>query len=115
MKERSEKDQREIDAKEENVSSDERSSDVNVAWGQALYNITSGRPAALAESTKSVRDLDYLEKIAQIQKSWDRELEAKREDFTAKARSVEQIDVTPSRKNIEITKYLILWATQSLA
>ncbi len=115
VKERSEKDQREIDAKEENVSNDERSSDVNVAWGQALYNITSGRPATLAESTKSVRDLDYLEKIAQIQKAWDRELEAKRENFTAKARSVEQIDITPSRKNIEITKYLILWATRSLA
>ncbi len=112
VKERSEKDQREIDAKEENVSSDERSSDVNVAWGQALYNITSGRPAAVAEATQSVRDLDYLEKIAQIQKVWDRELEAKREDFTAKARGVEEIDIVPSPKNIEITKYVILWATR---
>jgi D-glycero-alpha-D-manno-heptose-7-phosphate kinase len=109
VKERSEKDQREIDAKEEHTASDERSSDVNVAWGQALYNITSGRPAAVAESTKSVRDIDYLEKIAQIQKSWDRELEAKREDFTARARGVEEIDIVPSQRNIEITKYVILW------
>lgn len=114
VKERSEKDQREIDAKEENVSSDERSADVNVAWGQALYNITSGRPAAVAESTQSVRDLDYLEKIAQIQKSWDRELEAKREEFTAQARAIEEIDLTPSPKNIEITKYVILWSGKAL-
>lgn len=112
VKERSEKDQREIDANEEMPSND-RTQEVNVAWGQALYNITSGRPTAVAEAMpQSVREVDYLEKIAQIQKSWDRELEALREELTSQARSVEEIEVVPSPRDIEITKYVVLWAAE---
>lgn len=112
VKERSEKDQREIDSKEEEMPIKDRTQDVNVAWGQALYNITSGRPTAIAEAvTQSVREVDYLEKIAQIQKAWDRELEALREELTGQARSVEEIEVVPSPRDIDITKYVILWAT----
>jgi D-glycero-alpha-D-manno-heptose-7-phosphate kinase len=111
VKERSEKDQREIDSKEEEMPIKDRTQDVNVAWGQALYNITSGRPAAIAEAvSQSVREVDYLEKIAQIQKAWDRELEALREELTGQARSVEEIEVVPSPRDIDITKYVILWA-----
>ena len=43
-------------------------------------------------------------------KSWDRELQTLREDLTAKARSIEEISIVPTQKNIEVTKYLILWA-----
>jgi D-glycero-alpha-D-manno-heptose-7-phosphate kinase len=109
VKERSEKDQREIDSNEETPNSD-GTQEVNVAWGQALYNITSGRPAAVAESPQSVREVDYLEKIAQIQKAWDRELEAKREGLIEKARAIEEIEVVPAPRDIEVTKYVILWA-----
>jgi hypothetical protein len=108
LRERSEREQREIDKNEEHPRLDGQ--EVNVAWGQALYNITSGRPAAVAEANTSVREVDYLENIAQIQKAWDRELQALRDDLTAKARSVEEMSIVLAPKNIEVTKYLILWA-----
>lgn len=111
VRERSERDQRELDARDENEGGDEPlSPDLNLAWGQTLYNITSGRPAATADSPQSVRETDALEKIAQIRKAWDRELETIREDLALRARSLEEIEVVPSPRNIEITKYLILWA-----
>jgi hypothetical protein len=85
---------------------------VNVAWGQTLYNITSGKPAAVAEAPASVRETDYLEKIAQIQRAWDKELEGLRDELTAKAKSIEELTITPTPKSIEITRYLILWASK---
>jgi D-glycero-alpha-D-manno-heptose-7-phosphate kinase len=109
VKELSERDQRELDANGEGPT-DERGPDVNVAWGQTIYNITSGKPASLDESPHSLREDDYLTKIRQIQRSWDKELEVIRDEMQSKAREIEEIVVTPSAKNIEITKYLILWA-----
>ncbi len=108
VRERSERDSREIDSKQESPNNDARQ-DVNVAWGQTLYNITSGKPAAVADAP-SVREIDYLEKIAQIQRAWDRELEAIREELMAKAGEIEQLTIVPTAKNIEVAKYLILWA-----
>ncbi|HSP13888.1 MAG TPA: hypothetical protein VLV78_03940 [Thermoanaerobaculia bacterium] len=84
--------------------------ELNVAWGQTLYNITSGRPAAVAEDTPSMREVDYLENIAQVQRAWEKELEVLREDLNARTREIEEITITPSPKNIEVTKYLVLWA-----
>jgi hypothetical protein len=102
VKERSDRDERETEDKDQLAS--------NVSWGQTLYNITSGKPAAVAEAPQSVREGDYLEKIAQIQRAWDRELEGIREELMTKAGEIEQIIIVPSPKNIEIAKYLILWA-----
>ncbi|HYM61217.1 MAG TPA: hypothetical protein VEZ11_10020 [Thermoanaerobaculia bacterium] len=111
LRERSEREQREIEAKEKTVDEEGSGSDVNVAWGQALYNITSGKPAT-SDGPHSLRETDYVENIAQIQKSWDKELDALREELNAKARSIEEIIVTASPRNIEVTKFLILWATE---
>lgn len=111
VKERSERDQRELDEQEQ-TPSNERGPDVNVAWGQTIYNITSGKPPAVVEEPHSLREDDYLTKIRQIQRSWDKELETIRDEMESKAREVEEIVVTPAAKNIEITKYLILWATR---
>jgi D-glycero-alpha-D-manno-heptose-7-phosphate kinase len=109
LRERSEREQREIDNDETLPSRDKK--EVNVAWGQALYNITSGRGTAVADaSTASVRETDYLDNIALMQKAWDRELQTVREDLTAKARAIEEISIVATAKNIEVTKYLILWA-----
>ncbi len=109
LRERSEREQRELEKNEDHIRTEGQ--EVNVAWGQTLYNITSGRPAAIADSaTSSVRETDYLDNIAQMQKAWDRELQTRREDLTAKARSIEEIAVVPTAKNIEVTKYVILWA-----
>ena len=108
LRERSEREQREIDD-DETITRTHRK-EVNVAWGQTLYNITSGRPAAVADASVSARETDYLENIAQIQKAWDRELQAFREELQARARSIEEISIIPTQKNIEVTKYLILWA-----
>jgi hypothetical protein len=110
LREKSEREQRELEKSEEHMSSD--APEVNVAWGQALYNITSGRPAAVADANVSVRETDYLENIAQIQRAWDRERDTLREELNAKARSIEEISITPTGRNIEITRYLILWAPQ---
>ena len=111
LRERSEREQREIDDKtQEEGGRHDETQEVNVAWGQALYNITSGRPAAVADATVSARETDYLEHIAQIQRAWDKELQAVREEATARAREIEEISITPTGKNIEVTKYLILWA-----
>jgi D-glycero-alpha-D-manno-heptose-7-phosphate kinase len=109
VRERSERDQREID-NDDTQPMQQRGQDVNVAWGQTLYNITSGKPAAVAEASHSVREDDYLSRIRQIQRSWEKELQVIREDVESKAREIEEIVVTPTAKNIEITKYLILWA-----
>jgi len=109
VKELSERDQRELDANDEGPTN-ERGPDVNVAWGQTIYNITSGKPASLDESPHSLREDEYLTKIRQIQRSWDKELEVIRDEMQSKAREIEEIVVTPGAKNIEITKYLILWA-----
>jgi D-glycero-alpha-D-manno-heptose-7-phosphate kinase len=108
VKERSERDTRELE-KEQPIEV-ERGQDVNVAWGQALYNITSGKPAAVAEAPSSVREGDYLEKIAQIQRAWDRELETIREDLTSQAREIEEIVITPNPRSIDISRYLVVWA-----
>jgi len=107
LKERAERE----DRANEDVSLDDTSPQVGVAWGQALYNITSGRPAAVSDGASTVREVDYLENIAQIQRAWDKELETLRDELMASARSIEEIEVSPTAKNIEITKYLILWAT----
>jgi len=109
VKERSERDQREID-NDDTQPMEQRRQDVNVAWGQTIYNITSGKPAALAEAPHSLREDDYLTKIRQIQRSWEKELEVIRDAMQSKAREIEEIVITPTAKNIEITKYLILWA-----
>jgi hypothetical protein len=112
LKQRSEREEREMDQQEENTGiRDESRQDLNVAWGQALYNITSGRGTAVSSDTPtSVREFDYLENIAQIQRAWDRELQNLRDELHAKAREVEDVAVVPTAKNIEVTKYLILWA-----
>jgi len=109
LRERSEREQRENDKKDEHERLDGQ--EVNVAWGQTLYNITSGRPAAVAEANVSVREVDYLENIAQIQKAWDRELQSLRDELTTNARRIEEMSISPTAKNIEVTKYIILWAT----
>jgi hypothetical protein len=55
-----------------------------------------------------VREGDYLEKIAQIQRAWDRELESLRDELTTKAREIEEITVAP--RSIDVARYLLVWA-----
>jgi D-glycero-alpha-D-manno-heptose-7-phosphate kinase len=109
LREKSAREEREMENESEHGHRD-NTQDVNLAWGQTLYNITSGRPASVAESKVSVRETDYLEHIAQIQRSWDRELQALRDELTTKAREIEEISIVPTARNIDVTKYLILWA-----
>jgi D-glycero-alpha-D-manno-heptose-7-phosphate kinase len=110
LRERSEREQRVLDDSDDGRS-DERPQDINVAWGQTLYNITSGRPAT-TDTPHSMREVDYMENIAQIQRAWDKELDTLRDELTARARSVEESVLTPTPRNIEVTKYMILWANE---
>jgi D-glycero-alpha-D-manno-heptose-7-phosphate kinase len=108
LRERSEKEDRDLDKRGEEGESERQ--ELNVAWGRALYNITSGRPAAAADTSVSVREVDYLDRIREIQRAWDRELAAARDELTAKASAIEEIRLVPAQKNIEITKYVLVWA-----
>ncbi len=110
LRERSEREDRKREGESDEGGNREAGQEVNVAWGQTLYNITSGRPAAVAESAPSMREVDYLENIAQIQKAWDRELQTMRDELNAKAKEIEEIVIAPSPKNVEVNRYLILWA-----
>jgi hypothetical protein len=114
LRERSEREQRELEKNESDEGPRADAQELSVAWGQTLYNITSRRRAPAAENpgdaTVSVRETDYLDNIAQIQRAWDRELETLRDDLNGKARAIEEISIVPTSKNIEVTKYLILWA-----
>jgi D-glycero-alpha-D-manno-heptose-7-phosphate kinase len=112
LRQRSEREERDMEDQEESTGiRDHSRQDVNVAWDQALYNITSGRGTTVStEAPASVREFDYLENIAQIQRAWDRELQSLRDELTAKARAVEEVTVVPTARNIEVTKSLILWA-----
>lgn len=108
LRERSEREDR-VRESESEQNGETAAPAVNVAWGQTLYNITSGRPAAVTDAPQSVRETDYLENIAQIQKAWDRELQVKREELNRQAEEIQEIVVVPAPKNVEITKFVILW------
>jgi D-glycero-alpha-D-manno-heptose-7-phosphate kinase len=108
LRERAEKEQRAMESDEEGTPADGQ--ELNVAWGQTLYNITTGRPGADPDPATSAREGDYRENIAQLRRAWDRELEAQREEIEAKARTIEELTIIPSAKNIEVTRYVILWA-----
>lgn len=107
MKQKQEREQRAIDDSSERMQ--HSATEVNIAWGQTLYNITSGRRAH-SDAPSSPREGDYFEGISALKKSWDRELEALRDSINEKARRIEEITLTPSRRNIEIRRYVIVWA-----
>ena len=109
LRERSDREDRKRDDSDDEMHDDVRQ-EVNVSWGQTLYNITSGKPATVAEPPQSVREGDYMENIAQIQKAWDRELQNLRDELTGKAMQIEEISITPISKNIEVKRSVILWA-----
>lgn len=110
MRERSERDQREALAQADEELSDVLQQDVAISWGQTLHNITSGRPASTDEP-QSVAEADFLAKISQLQKIWDRELEELREEQDRKAYTIEEVVLAPQIRNIEIYKFVILWAS----
>jgi|GEM_PF-36468 len=107
MKQKQEREERVLDESEEPIEDSAR--EVSIAWGQTLYNITSGKPAA-SDVARSPREGDYLQGISALQRSWDRELDSLREENVGKARQVEEITLTPSRRNIEVRKYVLIWA-----
>jgi len=108
MKQAVDREQRAIDDQDIHKP-DEFRNDVNISWGRTLHNITSGKKATQG-SPNSVREEDYMDKISQLQRTWDREREVLKDELRAKARSIEEIELVPLARNIEITKYLIVWA-----
>lgn len=111
MREQSERQQREVEANTDEESPERRAHEVGFSWSQALYNITSGRPAS-SEEPQSVMEADYLGKIAQLQKQWERELQALRDEQEQRARAVEEVMLMPQLRNIETLKYVVLWASR---
>ncbi len=113
MREKAEREQREVDDKTEDVE-DAKHQQVGIAWGQTLYNITSGRPA-MSDAPRSRNEADYLEKISQLQKSWEREQEVMREELTSRARAIEEVVLAPEPRGIETRRYVVLWVPDPAA
>ena len=87
---------------------DAKHQEVGIAWGQTLYNITSGRRTT-PEAPRSRDEADYLEKISQLQKSWEREQQVLREELTSKARAIEEVILEPEPRGIDTRRYIVLW------
>ena len=107
MRERAERDQRKVEDNGE-THEDAKHQEVGIAWGQTLYNITSGRRAT-PEAPRSRDEADYLEKISQLQKSWEREQEVLRDELTSKAKAIEEVILAPEPRGIETRRYVVLW------
>jgi D-glycero-alpha-D-manno-heptose-7-phosphate kinase len=108
IRERSEKDQRESDARDTEAGIATEGSDVTRGAGQALYNITTGK-AAKPRGAESPAEADYLDKIALVQKAWDRELEEARIELSAQAEAIEEVSIAPALRNIEIARIVVVW------
>ena len=89
--------QRELDNDE--TAPSERGQDVNVAWGQTLYNITSGKPAAVAEALAlgARRRLPRQDR-ARSSAPGTKSSQVIREELQSKAREIEEIVVDPDRE-----------------
>jgi D-glycero-alpha-D-manno-heptose-7-phosphate kinase len=108
IRERSEKDQRENEARDAEAGVTSESSDVTRGSGQALYNITTGR-GATARSAENPAEADYLEKIALVQKAWEKELEEARVELSTQAESIEEVSIAPTLRNVEIARIVVVW------
>jgi D-glycero-alpha-D-manno-heptose-7-phosphate kinase len=107
IREKADRDQR---AHSDDAAGEEiQASDVGIAWGQTLFNITSGRPLP-PDDPQSIDEADYLQRIARIQKMWEREREELREELNVRARSIEELTLTPAPRNVEMRKYVVIWA-----
>ena len=64
-------------------------------WRGVRRSTTSraDRPQPSPKPHASAREVDYLENIAQVQKAWDRELQALRDEITTKANEIEDITI----------------------
>jgi D-glycero-alpha-D-manno-heptose-7-phosphate kinase len=108
IRERTERDIRERDERNE-VSGVDAQNDAGIGWGQELYNITTGRGASAREAD-SPETADFMQKIALVQKQWERELEDARTELEGQARLVEEIEISPALRSIEIARAVLLWA-----
>jgi D-glycero-alpha-D-manno-heptose-7-phosphate kinase len=108
IRERTERDIREREERNE-ASGVDSQGDAGIGWGQELYNITTGKGASPREAD-SPEEADFMEKIALVQKQWERELEDARTELEKQARLVEEIAINPSQRGIEIARAVLLWA-----
>lgn len=111
MRERSERDQLRKNAENEDPATEIRTPDVAISWGQALYKITTGRPAA-SDDPQSVDEADVAQKIAQLQRQWERETEQLRQEQEERARAIEELPLLPSRRNLDLLRLAVVWASR---
>jgi hypothetical protein len=109
IRERAERDIREREERNELEGTDAQG-DAGIGWGQELYNITTGKGASPRREADSPEEADFMEKIALVQKQWERELEEARDELESQARLVEEIAISPAAKGIEIARAVLLWA-----
>lgn len=112
-----EKAERELREQEKNMPAELQTQpeELGIAWGQALYNITSGKQVSSVGSSQSRSQADTMEAIAQLQRQWEREREQKQEELESRARAIEEVVLAPNPRHIEIVRYIIVWAPQQTA
>lgn len=108
IRERTERDIRERDERNE-ASGVDSVGDAGIGWGQELYNITTGKGASPREAD-SPEEADFMQKIALVQRQWERELADARTELEQQARLVEEIAINPSQRGIKIARAVLLWA-----
>ena len=65
------------------------------------------------ERTRHVKEKAEIDqKIAQLQRHWEREVQVMKDEQEQKARSIEEVMLTPQLRNIETIKYVVLWASR---
>jgi D-glycero-alpha-D-manno-heptose-7-phosphate kinase len=116
MKEKQEKEARDLQQEDQEQGVHAAAQEVNIAWGQVLYNMTSGRGRSTQKGVPhSVREEDYMQKIAELQRVWERELNAMRDDLERQASQIEPMSVDLEERNIEIQRAIMVWAPSGIS
>jgi D-glycero-alpha-D-manno-heptose-7-phosphate kinase len=80
-----------------------------VNWGQIVHDILSRREPTMPDASTPL-EVDYLGKVRQHRRQWERDRSALDEETRDRARMVERVEVQPEASNIQIERHFIVWA-----
>jgi D-glycero-alpha-D-manno-heptose-7-phosphate kinase len=80
-----------------------------VNWGQIVHDILSGREPTMPDASTPL-EVDYLGKVRQHRRQWERDRATLDEETRDRARQIERVEVQPEASNIQIERHFIVWA-----
>ncbi len=83
--------------------------DSGISWGQMLHDLLSGRTVRNPEP-RSPQQADFMEKIVQLQRSWDRDRLELEESLVSRAAAIEEVSLAPNPRGIELRRRCLVWA-----